>query len=251
MASHSGLAVRRDAGVSTTAASQVTWFVAGLLVTFLIPFVFSSALNLHHDLYLLIYFVAVVGLLTAYVIQTNADVVTIWTRGWKLSLLVGIFATAFVVLSVINRETATVHPSGVYFGFELVWRGLLYGVFDALILTAFPGMVAYALIHHEGEGVGRRVAFGVIALVLMWTITATYHLGFAQYREDGLSAPEFGNSVISVPMLVSMNPVGSVLTHASMHVTAVQHAYETPTLLPPKTTVSGALGTPPIEVPPK
>ena len=47
-----------------------------------------------------------------------------------------------------------------------------------------------------------------------------------------------GNTVISIPMLVTMNPAGSVLAHASMHIVAVQHAYETKVLLPPKTTVS-------------
>ena len=239
MATHAGLAVHRGTGVSSTTVTQIAWFAAGLIITFLVPFIFSSVVNFQHDLYLLIYFVAVAGFLSAYVVQTHADVLEIWKRGWKLSLVVGVFAAAFVVMSVINRETATAHPAGFYFGFEMVWRGALYGIFDALILTAFPGMVAYALIHRDGEGVRRRVGFAALALVLVWTITGVYHLGYQQYRSDGVSNPEIGNTAISVPMLVSMNPAGSVLTHASMHVVAVQHAYETKTLLPPITTVSG------------
>jgi hypothetical protein len=66
-------------------------------------------------------------------------------------------------------------------------------------------------------------------------ITATYHLGFAQYRHDGLKQPETGNTLISVPTLLSVNPIGSILDHAAMHVSAVAHDYQTEVRLPPAT----------------
>lgn len=69
----------------------------------------------------------------------------------------------------------------------------------------------------------------------MVTITAVYHLGYEQYREDGVGAPETGNTIISMPMLLTANPLGSVAAHASMHVAAVAHAYETEVRLPPAT----------------
>jgi cell division protein FtsW (lipid II flippase) len=81
MATHTGLAIRRGSGVSSVAATQVAWFVAGLVLTFLVPFTFSSVLNLQHDLYLLVYFVVVSLFLAAYVVQTRAPVAEIWTRG--------------------------------------------------------------------------------------------------------------------------------------------------------------------------
>lgn len=52
---------------------------------------------------------------------------------------------------------------------------------------------------------------------------------------------------ISVPMLLTTNPIGSVLAHASMHVAATTHAYQTPTFLPPQVGADGtreALRTP-------
>jgi hypothetical protein len=73
------------------------------------------------------------------------------------------------------------------------------------------------------------------SLVLVMTITAAYHLGYAQYRDDGIRQPETGNALISAPMLLSTNPVGSVLDHAAMHVSAVLHDYETEVRLPPAT----------------
>ena len=59
-------------------------------------------------------------------------------------------------------------------------------------------------------------------------------MGYQQFREDGIAGPETGNIIISVPMLATVNPVGSVLAHASMHVAAEAHAHETHVFLPPQ-----------------
>src|SRR3712207_7819564 len=40
----------------------------------------------------------------------------------------------------------------------------------------------------------------------------------SKYREDGLSRPETGNVLISVPTFATANPIGSVVAHVSQHV---------------------------------
>ena len=57
-------------------------------------------------------------------------------------------------------------------------------------------------------------------------ITATYHWGYPQYRQDGLSRPETGQRLISVPTFATANPAGSVVAHVSQHLAAVTHSYE-------------------------
>ena len=133
------------------------------------------------------------------------------------------------------REEATDRPSGAYFLFELLWRGVSYGAIDALLLTAFPCAVVYRLMRSPPSGLGGRLRFAVLALPLIVLITAVYHLGYPQYRDDGVRQPETGNILISTPALATVNPLGSVLAHVSMHVAAVAHSYETPTFLPPET----------------
>ncbi len=216
-------------------ARQLLWYGAGAAIAFAVPSLFSSQLGWQHDWYLLAYFATTAAFLGLYVTMTHADVGGLFRRGWKLSLAVALVTTAFVVFTVLQKD-ATPRPGGAYFGFELVWRGLLYGTVDALLLTAFPVLITVGLFGGEVAGWAKRVAFAAVALVLVVTITATYHLGYAQYREDGIANPEVGNTVISVPALVSLNPVGSLVTHAAMHVTAVGHAYETHVFLPPQTT---------------
>jgi hypothetical protein len=72
-------------------------------------------------------------------------------------------------------------------------------------------------------------------LALVVALTAAYHLGYAQYRQDGVRAPETGNVIISGPMLLSANPIGSIADHMAMHISAVQHEYNTEVRLPPAT----------------
>jgi hypothetical protein len=216
-------------------AGQLGWFAAGATVAFLIPFVFSSVLDLNNDVYYAIYFAGVAAFLTLYVRSTGLDVLELFTRHWPWSLALGVIAAAAVTLAVLNREDSTPRPDGAYFLFTIAWRGVLYGAVDALLLSAFPVAVAYALVGRDVGSVARKARFGGLAVVLVVIITATYHLGYEQFRDDGVAGPETGNLIISVPAIASTNPLGSVIAHASMHVAADTHAYETDVYLPPQT----------------
>jgi hypothetical protein len=220
------------------ARSQLLWFAGIAAMSFLVPAVFSSLLDLQHDLYYLIYFAATIGGVGLYVARTGTDVLGTLTRRWKLSLAVGVVSTAFVVWSVLARIDSTPHPGGAYFAFEIAWRGVLYGMVDALLLTAFPGMVAWSLMGGVVAGWVRRVTYAGLTLALVITITAVYHLGFQDLRDrEGIRNPEIGNTLISLPILASTNPLGSFLAHTSMHVAAVTHSYESEDRLPPQTFV--------------
>lgn len=216
----------------------LAWFVAICAAAFLVPFTFASVLELQHDLYYGIYFVITAFLLGAYVKFNTVDVVSAFTRRWKLSVAVGAVSAAFVVWSVLAKLDSTPHPSGLYFVFEILWRGLFYGVVDALLLSAFPGIVSWQLMHGDVSGWARRVSYGALTLVLVVFVTAIYHLGYSDLRnQDGIRNPEIGNTVISLPVIVSTNPLGSVIAHTSMHLTAVTHSYESKDRLPPQTFV--------------
>jgi hypothetical protein len=88
------------------------------------------------------------------------------------------------------------------------------------------------------SGFARRLAYGAITLALVMIITATYHAGYEDLQNTkGIGRPEIGNSIISLPVIVSANPLGSVIAHTSMHLAAVTHAYESKDRLPPQTIV--------------
>jgi len=65
-------------------------------------------------------------------------------------------------------------------------------------------------------------------------VTAVYHVGHDEFRGRAVVSPVAGNAVISVPVLVTANPLGSIVAHAAMHLAAVAHAYEGSERLPPQ-----------------
>jgi hypothetical protein len=210
------------------------WFAAGAVLGFATPYIFTSILDLQHDWYHLVYFIVTLGFLSAYAAAMRIDVLELLQRSWKWSVAIGIPVSLFLVLGVLSRDS-TDGPEGSYATFEVVWRGAAYGVVDALLLSAFPGAVAFALLKKDIAGLGRRLLFAALAFPLVLIMTGVYHLGYEQFRNDGIGGPEFGNTVISVPMLATANPIGSVIAHASMHVAADIHVYETDLYLPPQT----------------
>ncbi len=217
----------------TAPLPQLAWFAAGVTGAFLVPFVFTSLLDLQHDLYYLVYFGFALAFLYSYARWNSLDVGELFRRNLLWSLGLGGLAAAFVVTNVLSRDS-TPHPSGPYFGFEILWRGAAYGAVDALLLSVFPCLVAYAFVGGHLNGALRKCGYGLLALFLVAVITGVYHLGYEQFRDDGIAGPEIGNTVITVPMLLTLNPAGSILAHSSMHVAAEVHSHETDLFLPPQ-----------------
>lgn len=215
--------------------TQLPWLAATAVVGFVVPYLGSSILELQHDVYLAIYFAAVLALFAAYARRTRLDIRATVTRHWKLGSLLGLVVGVALVRNVLS-EDATPRPDGAYFIFELIWRGGIYGAVDAVLLTVLPCLIVYRALGGELATWRRRIAYFGASLALVLTITAVYHLGYSQYRDDGIGAPETGNTIISMPMLLSTNPIGSIADHAAMHVSAVAHEYETDVRLPPPTT---------------
>jgi hypothetical protein len=213
---------------------QLRWFAAAAGIGFAVPFVGSSLLGLQHDVYLVIYFAAVLLLCAAYSAATQLDLRETFGRHWRLGVALGLLFGLILVRNVLSA-TATPRPHGAYYVFELIWRGGIYGAVDALLLTVLPCLVVYRSLGGRLTGWGRKVRYFATSLLLVVTITAVYHLGYAQYRDDGIGAPEAGNMIISMPMLLSANPIGSIADHAAMHISAVAHTYNTEVRLPPAT----------------
>ena len=217
------------------AVRPLGWFAFVCVVAFLIPYLGVSALGLQHDLYYLLYFAATLALLAAYVRLEHVELGPIFRRRLLWSLGLGAAVAVVLVVNVLNTGHATARPHGAYFVFELLWRGLGYGVIDTLLLTAFPCLVAHQLLRDRVDGFKGKLRFTTLMLPLVIIVTATYHWGYPQYRQDGVSRPETGNVLISIPAFASANPAGSIVAHVSQHLAAVTHAYESRIFNPPVT----------------
>jgi hypothetical protein len=218
------------------AVRHLAWFAVVCVAAFLVPYLGVSVFALQHDVYYLVYFALTVGLIATYVRAGHrAAAAGIFRERRRWSIALGVVLAAFLVFNVLSSEDATDRPHGAYFVFELLWRGVGYGLVDTLLLTVFPCLVAFTLLHGHVDGLVGKLRFTALALPLVIVVTATYHLGYPQYRHDGLSRPETGNVLISIPAFATANPLGSFVAHVSQHVAAVTHAYESQIFNPPVT----------------
>jgi D-alanyl-D-alanine carboxypeptidase len=219
---------------SLTQRHQLYWLAAGLVLIFLIPFCLTDVASIDRDLYYGIYIGAVFGFFGLWLRYANESARAVLTRNWRAGIAVGLLFVGAMVAVVLN-EPATARPGGLEFVSAIAWRGVLYGLADGLILSAFPILAVFAAFK-GGRALARRrgkIAVGALALGVSLLFTAVYHLGYSDFRGEKLRKPLAGDALWSVPTLATLSPIASPLTHAGLHVTAVAHSYDTDLFLPP------------------
>jgi hypothetical protein len=230
---------RRPAARGTTRAAtarrHLVWLAGGGAMSFAVPFVFADQLGVERDLYYGIYVAFVVALFLGWVRDTGQSLRALIGRRWRWTIGLGLAAAVASVFIALGAEESTGHPGGIEFAAAIVWRGLVYGAADGLLLSAFPILVVFAAL--AGTRLrGRRggfLAVGAVALAASMLMTATYHLGYSDFRSEKLRKPVTGDVVWSAPTLATLNPLGAPIAHSALHVTAVTHSYDTDLFLPP------------------
>lgn len=212
--------------------AHLAWIPAGAMVGWLASFTFGDLLTLPVDLYYAIYFAIVIGFFGYYVRRTGLDL-----RGWVSRRLgwavgVGVLGGLALMQGVLARPE-TAHLSGGMLAWAIVYRGLLYGSVDGLLLFAFPWIVVWRAFGAEGGARSLRLRASGVAFAAMLLITTTYHLGYRDFRSSKIVMPNVGSTIGAVPTLVTANPVASVIGHAIMHVTSVVHSPGSDLYLPP------------------
>jgi hypothetical protein len=213
---------------------QWYWLAAGLAMSFLIPFVLTDVVSIDRDLYYGVYISAVFAFFALWLRSATESPRAVLTRNLRRGVALGLVFVGAMV-AIVLKEPATSHPHGVDFFAAVVWRGVLYGLADGLILSAFPIVAVFAAFAGTRllERARGKAVVGALALAVSLLFTAVYHVGYADFRGEKVRKPLAGDVVWSVPTLVTLSPVASPITHAGLHVTAVVHSYDTDTFLPP------------------
>ena len=211
---------------------HLIWILYGALTGFGASFIFGDLLTLPLDLYYLIYFVIVAGFFRLYVKKTQLNLGEWFRRRAVWGIVLGLIFGVILIQNVLSRP-ATEQFAGAYLAWVVFWRGIVYGLIDGLLLTTFPWIVTWRAYEVEKKSLGSKIGFGFLAWVFILVITTAYHVGYADFRSKKLVQPNIGNTIMSIPTLVSANPIGSPLTHAMMHVAAVIHSPKTELFLPP------------------
>jgi hypothetical protein len=211
------------------------WLAGGFVIAFAVPFVLADVLETNRDLFYGLYALVVAALLVLWSRSTGYDLVAATKRRWLAATTLGLAVAGVLALMVVRTDDATSRPDGLELAGAIVWRGIVYGLADGLLLSVFPILAVFAALAGSrlNERYAGKVAIGAIALVASLAMTAVYHAGYSDFRSDKLRKPLTGDVVWSIPTLVTLNPIGSPIAHVGLHTSAVLHSYETDTFLPP------------------
>jgi hypothetical protein len=158
-----------------------------------------------------------------------------FTRNWRWGLALGAVGALVMTFVVLRTEDATDRPGGIELAAAVLWRGVLYGVTDGVLLSVFPILAVFAAFGGTRlrSRVAGKVLIGTIAMIASIGITSAYHLGYSDFRSEKVRKPIVGDVVWSAPTLLTLSPLGAPIAHAGLHVNAVLHSYDTDTFLPP------------------
>jgi hypothetical protein len=107
---------------------------------------------------------------------------------------------------------------------------------DALLLSVLPVLATWQAFSTLGwtDSWPGKILVGGIAFLLSLLVTASYHLGFTEYRRaGGIMGPTIGNGVMSLGYLLTNNPLTALISHMAMHIAGVLHGPASVMQLPP------------------
>lgn len=225
----------RGRWLTAAAAQQSRWLAGGLALGFCVPFVLADLLDLQRDVYYGVYAASVVVFFVLWARATGQSPAEMARRRRLPAVALGLACAAVLAVMVLRVEDATTRPDGLTVAAAVLWRGVVYGATDGLLLSVFPILAVFAAFAGTRLREERRgtLLIGLVAMLASLAMTAAYHLGYSDFRSSQLRSPVVGDLVWSVPTLVTLNPLGAPIAHIGLHTTAVLHSYDTDLFLPP------------------
>jgi hypothetical protein len=211
---------------------HLSWLPWAAGVGFAAAFVFGDLLLLPVDLYYLLYFSCVIGFFLFYAARTRLDIAAWIRRRWLRGIVLGVVVGIVLMRGVLDTpETPAL--SGGMFWWTLIWRGVIYGAVDGLLLLSLPWTIVWRALDAERGTIARKVLASALAWIGVLVVTTAYHAGYRDFRSAKLVQPNIGSTIGMMSTIVTASPVASVVSHAFLHVTAVIHAPGTDLFLPP------------------
>jgi len=211
-----------------------SWVIAASAGGFATSLLFAGVLQLSRNRFLIAYVVYGCILLYTFIALNDIDVAAIGSKNWVWGILAGVLACLFVVRNVKSQPTSR-QTNGARLAGDLAWAGLVYGMVDALFLNVMPVVATWVGTAEFGWTATflGKIGVGIIALLASLLVTLAYHLGYPEFRNKRIFQALVGNSVMTLAFLLSGSPLGSLISHPVMHISAVLQGAETTLQLPP------------------
>lgn len=213
---------------------QMIWIAAAAIGGWAVTAIGAGRYELPRNTFLLIYLPLAGAFLAAYAASSSIDVAALITDNWGWGLIGAGIASAIALLNVLKQPSSP-RRTGGGFAVDLLWPGVTYGLIDALLLSVLPVVAVGVAFEDAGlaNTAAGTIAEAAVALTASLVVTATYHLGYPEFRNRSVWWTLVGNGLFTVAMLVTGNALAAVVPHIVMHVASMVHGRETTLQLPP------------------
>jgi hypothetical protein len=223
--------------MSITLWSQLIWFCALALGSFLVSWIFTDLLHIARTAYVAIFAVVTGAYLFGYLQWNDIDWGTFISQQWLWGLIVatavGLVVVALLAWLVRWQSLSLLPPPGPQ-GMRLVSmllvNGVVNGAAEALLLSVLPVLIVWQAFSplpwfHQWPG---SAFASVIALVASLIVISLHHLGFRELRGHLIIFVILGNAAFTLAYLLTMNPLAAVVAHIMMHIGAEFQRIEVP-----------------------
>jgi hypothetical protein len=215
--------------------TSIGWVIAAGVLGFTISAVFSAGIQLSRNRFLIPYVSLVTIFLSAFIIFNKVDLAALLMKNWLWGAVGALLVGAFLVRNVLSQP-ASARSAGFPLAFEVLWSGVIYGLFDSLLLSVLPVLAIWEAFSLFDWTVGwpGKIVVSVIGFIASLFVTICYHLGFPEYRmKKGIFGPTIGNGIMTLGYLLTNNPITAIFSHIAMHIAGVWRGPASVMQLPP------------------
>jgi hypothetical protein len=214
--------------------NYLLWILAAAILGFAIAAIFAGWLRLKRDIYLLAYIPISLAFVAIFFIFNKINIKELLLHNWYWGLLGTVVAGAFVIKNVLSQP-ASPRRKGAALICDIVWPGFFYGLTDSLLLSVLPILAVQLAVKDAGwaGSTMNLIGSGALALLASLFVTTLYHWGYPEFRGKKVIFPIIGNGILSLAMLLTINPLAAILPHIAMHIAAMVHGRETTGQVPP------------------
>lgn len=192
---------------------HLLWIPINAVLVFGLPYLLVSLMGLSRDSYyiwLYIFSIAFIGLYTK---RSDFHWAVSLKSGWALGTISAVFiGLVFLSLAAMSKPAlgASFFSASML---PLLWRGLLYGLVSAFLVSVFPFVVVWRALSGTNPGVFRKFGVTIVAILAIGLMSSLYNLGLSDLKQENLGN-QIGKSLIAaVPTIISGSPLAAPISN--------------------------------------